>query len=377
MITRLYADNFRSLVNFEVKTGQFNLLLGANGSGKSSILDALRRLVQYVAGGGHVEGLFPLASFTRWQQHVAPIQRFELDMTVAKRSYHYCLEVEHELDRGLARMKTEVLHCDGKPLYAFKIEHGTGEAQLYKDDFTKGPKYPANWSFSGVGSLQSRKENKLLTAFKERLARVIVVRLAPQIMRAESKEELRQPDALLADFASWFRFLNQEHQGRVFDLTVSLRKAVCGFDCFSLREAGEAKMLYIGMRGADAKVEYLRFDHLSDGERTLIALYTLLSCVPQEPYTLAIDEPENFVALPEIQPWLDALHDGLEEHEDCQALLVSHHPRVIDFLAAEVGIWISRKGDNGPTQAQPIRAEEASGGLTTAQLVERGWIHDA
>ena len=35
MITRLYVDNFKTLVNFELTLGPMNLLLGANGSGKS------------------------------------------------------------------------------------------------------------------------------------------------------------------------------------------------------------------------------------------------------------------------------------------------------------------------------------------------------
>jgi len=41
MLTRIYVDNFRCLVNFEFKPGGKHLLFGRNGSGKSSFLDAL------------------------------------------------------------------------------------------------------------------------------------------------------------------------------------------------------------------------------------------------------------------------------------------------------------------------------------------------
>src|SRR5260370_28413327 len=41
MLTRIYIDNFRCFVNFEYKPAQRQLILGANGSGKSSLLDAL------------------------------------------------------------------------------------------------------------------------------------------------------------------------------------------------------------------------------------------------------------------------------------------------------------------------------------------------
>ena len=44
MITRLYVDNFRCLVNFELKFQDFTLLAGLNGSGKSSVLDVIYAL---------------------------------------------------------------------------------------------------------------------------------------------------------------------------------------------------------------------------------------------------------------------------------------------------------------------------------------------
>ena len=55
MVTRLYVDNFRCLVNFELKLDETNVLLGANGSGKTSVLDALRRIQNLVARGARIE----------------------------------------------------------------------------------------------------------------------------------------------------------------------------------------------------------------------------------------------------------------------------------------------------------------------------------
>ena len=46
MLTRLYADNFRCLTNFELRLDETNVLLGPNGTGKTSVLDALRRMQQ-------------------------------------------------------------------------------------------------------------------------------------------------------------------------------------------------------------------------------------------------------------------------------------------------------------------------------------------
>jgi len=44
MLKRLYVDNFRCLVNFELRLDRVNLLLGENGTGKTSVFDVLYRL---------------------------------------------------------------------------------------------------------------------------------------------------------------------------------------------------------------------------------------------------------------------------------------------------------------------------------------------
>jgi len=41
MITRLYVDNFKSLVGFELKLAHFTCLIGLNGAGQITVLQAL------------------------------------------------------------------------------------------------------------------------------------------------------------------------------------------------------------------------------------------------------------------------------------------------------------------------------------------------
>ncbi|MHC5831008.1 MAG: AAA family ATPase, partial [Nostoc sp.] len=100
-----------------------------------------------------------------------------------------------------------------------------------------------------------------------------------------------------------------------------------------------------------------RFSELSDGQKVLIALYTLLYCTQSEDYTLCIDEPENFLALPEIQPWVIQLYDFCIDGK-IQALLISHHPVLINYLlASPIGYWFERQS-NAPVRVKPISNEE-------------------
>ncbi|MDM8550504.1 AAA family ATPase [Desulfobacterales bacterium HSG2] len=374
MLKRLYVNNFRTLINTEMSFGAINLLLGPNGSGKSAIFDVLFKLRDFVTRDGRVPDLFPLSDFTCWQDFTAPVQNFELELEGNGGLYLYKLTIEYIPEKGLARMGSESLSFNHRPLFEFSSE--TGNAQLYGDTCEKGPEYPADWSRSGIGSLMERHDNKKLTWFKKRLENSFVIRLNPALMDAESRGEVTAPAPDLSDFASWFRYLSQERQGRVFKLTEKLRNDLEGFDSFKLETAGRAKIFSAGFRNLHGSINLFKLNDLSDGQRALIALYTLLYCLPEEECSLCIDEPENFLALPEIQPWLDIL-DHQTQNGQAQAILISHHPKIINFLANDAGFWIDREGIGGPARIRRIRSDEQEIGLPISELVERGWIFDA
>jgi len=163
----------------------------------------------------------------------------------------------------------------------------------------------------------------------------------------------------------------------VFAVTEALRERLPGFVSLSLVSSGERKVLKARFRfpGSRQEAQFLLRD-LSDGQRAIIALQTLLHCLPVTDAVLCVDEPENFLALPEIQPWLDAIYDQVED-ERLQTLLVSHHPRLINMLANDAGFWVEQDPDAGVARISPIVRNESTEGLPVSQLVERGWIIDA
>ena len=230
MLKRLYADNFRCLVNFELKFDRVNLLLGENGTGKTTVFEVLYRLQQFVAGNAKVLTVFPSAELTRWQTNAT--QRFELELQVGEANYSYSLLIEHDEDRRKAKIKSETLLLDGKKLFSFQ----DGQAQLYHDDFLPGPQYPFDWTQSGVGVLQPRPDNKKLTRFRVEMEKIIIAGIHPMRMSSESREDERALSRNMENFVSWYRFLSQEHQGTMLALFQELKKAIPGFDSFSLKE---------------------------------------------------------------------------------------------------------------------------------------------
>jgi hypothetical protein len=85
----------------------------------------------------------------------------------------------------------------------------------------------------------------------------------------------------------------------------------------------------------------LPFTQLSEGHRILSMLYAIVYGLVGSASVLCFDEPENFISLPEVQPWLQCVRDLVEEREG-QVLLISHHPEVIDYLAADSAFRFER-----------------------------------
>ncbi|NTW35987.1 MAG: ATP-binding protein, partial [Syntrophobacteraceae bacterium] len=120
MLKRIYIDNFRCLVNFELTLNALHLFLGPNGSGKSSVFDVLWKIQSLANGDWKVDQLFPASERTRWQK--STLQQFELELEGNGGTYKYELAIDHDPERLKNRVKHERLWFDGKPL--LKVELG-------------------------------------------------------------------------------------------------------------------------------------------------------------------------------------------------------------------------------------------------------------
>lgn len=370
MLKRFYIDNFRSLVNFEMNVDSINLFLGGNGSGKSTVFDVLQRIKIFVSGIYKVGEIFSYFDCTRWQ--TLPIQRFELEIIGNNGNYKYELAIRHNPENS--RIEYERLWFDNQPLLKFEM----GEVQIFDDYYVAGPKYPFEVSQSILPFLQTRNDNTKLTWFKNRMERIIIVQIIPSLMSNSSENEERRLTYRMENFVSWYRYISQD-QGKVAELMNVLKDVLDGFISFRFEQFSE-KYRTLKLRFSTNADRTNTFDYylgeLSDGQKVLIALYTLLYCTQAEDYTLCIDEPENFLALPEIQPWLTQLYDFCSEQK-LQALLISHHPELINYLlASPIGYWFERQS-NAPVRVKKISNEVAENtGLPISELIARGWLYE-
>ncbi len=368
MLTRLYATNYRCLVNFEFKPTSKQLIIGRNGVGKSTVLDILSMIRDFAVRGLPREGYLLEKTRTIWQDIAE--QHFELDVTGNRGDYRYKLIVDEAGSPSRTRVKLETLEFNSKLLFRFQ----DGQIGLFSDQQKPKPsvEFPFDWHRSGLATVEvGRKDNTKLSWFKRWLDGLVHVQINPWAMSARSERESHYLLQDLSNFADWYRHLRLDRGNDIFEAMVSLREAIPGLEALDAKEAGlDVRILQASLRNPNGRGhEALPFTALSEGQRALIALYVLLHCAIGEDSLLLIDEPDNFIALAEIQPWLVRLLDRVDERNG-QVIVVSHHPELLDQLASQGGVLLERS-NGAETRIVPFTPDDS--GLKPSEIIARGW----
>lgn len=368
MLKRLYVDNFRCLSNFVLEPARVSALVGPNGGGKTSVFEVLRSLSGLLNAGELAESVFPRWSASRWDKRST--QHFELEVEHEGQPYRYELVVGHDDDSARTYIQEEQLSAAGDLLYRVN----KGVVELYGDDVQATPRttFPFVGTRSFLPLLESRPDNQRISAFKKWMSGVLLFALNPWAIEAVSQNEGNSIAIDGKNFVSWYRTLVQESPEVVAFVHKDLSSIIDGLHAIRLRNVGpNSRALFFDCRLADRHFD-LGLSELSDGQRVLTVLYTILHAVARHSSLLVFDEPDNFVAQSEIQPWLSALREAVADSRVGTLVVISHHPEVIDYLAVDEALYLWRS-DEGPTRLKVLASElDRSEGLTASEWLKLG-----
>ncbi len=334
------------------------MLLGPNGAGKTALLDILRSVQGLLTGNMLVGTAFEPDSRTQWDRRNE--QTIELDVRGNGGLYRYRLVIVHDpKNPGKAQISKERLTFDDNAL----AEMEQGELRVFSSD--ENTPFRVKTTRSGIGTLEPRKDDDCLRWFKDWIWSLWLLR--PDARNMKSNVEGEEGDWLepnLSNFAAWYVRQLALKPGLMFKANIALAAILPGFlELFE--QHGHLRARF----GNETESQSYRFDYLSDGQRALIALYVLRNAVAVPGKTLVIDEPDNYVALREIQPWVMELTDLALRKEGPQVWLISHHPEVLNLLARDYG-WLFFREGNAPTRVKRFVPTE---GLDAGETVARGW----
>jgi hypothetical protein len=272
------------------------------------------------------------------------------------------------------KVASETLHLDAVVL--FRFEDGT--MHLSKDSGEPGPTFPSDRAYSGLARVVPGPANSKLTWFKEWVARIAHLRLVPAMIASRTEREERALQSTGGNFANYYRYLAQAWPEALDEARRNLATIVDGFGSLSIggiQEEERVGYLRARFRVPDGKDFLLPFTELSDGQRALVVLYVVLAAAKQGPAAglLLLDEPENYVALEEIQPFLMDLVECATGTGGPQVCIISHHPEYMNKLAPAHGHVFFREA-GGPTRTRRFVSDTV---LTAAEVVARGELEAA
>ena len=368
-IVRMYVNNYRCLVNFELRLGPETLLIGDNGTGKSSVFDALAAIQNLVLFGMAARGAFPAVTVTRPGDSLE--QRLELDIEVEPGMLlRYVLVLVHgSMD---VRIALEELTLNGQPAYRC----AAGVARLY-DFLTPSREQVSGYlvSSSFLASFEPTTAFAPIAWFKSFLRSCVVLRVEPAHIHADVS--LAQAGDTLAvdasNFGLFYRQLARDLPARTEGVLATLQEIIPGFQTLRVacsEQPYRPDVLVATFQAPEGGSYDLDFDQLAAGHKVLVVLYTVLQALPVGA-VLCLDSPDNFLAIREIQPFLVAL-DLCRDTTALQVLVASHSSEVIDY-AGVGGALLLERPDGGPTHVRPVKS---LGPLRLSDLMARGWLQE-
>jgi ABC-type cobalamin/Fe3+-siderophores transport system ATPase subunit len=324
MIKRFYINNFRCLQNFELPISELHsaVLIGKNGSGKTSVGRALEILQKIARGTNRVRDLLGQKDFPRWQSDVP--MRFELSVELKGRIFGYVVVFDFPKAFKELRVTEESLTIDGKTIFQREL----AKVQILRTTSAVEATFSLDWHLVALPIVQGQSGDDPSLIFKEWLARVLILRPWPSRIEGESQDETLQPNVEVTNFGSWFSGLIgfapsaysriDEYLKQVMPDLIDIKNPMSGRDSRSL----------MVQFGSHENTINLDFEELSDGEKCfMIIALVIASNHAYGPLFCFWDEPENYLAPSEVASSVIALRSAFQGRG--QIIVTSHNPESI------------------------------------------------
>ncbi|MGH9431291.1 MAG: AAA family ATPase [Terriglobia bacterium] len=362
VIKRFYVHNFRCLENFELPIHGHSsiLLIGKNGSGKTTVGLALEILQKIARGTNRVGDLVKPKDLSRGRTDVP--MRFEIVVKLAGEMYEYVIAFEFPEGFKELRVLEESLIVDGNRVYTREAAQVHLLARPGQD---KDAQFRIDWHLVALHIVQPQSTKDPLFVFRQRLARMLILRPMPSLMRGDSEEETLQPNPQVTNFGAWFSGLLAEAPSAYNRIDEYLKQVMPDFS--------DIKNPLIGKDSRRLEVKFtkdqgslvLPFDDLSEGEKCfMIHALVLAQNAAYHPMVCFWDEPDNYLAPSEVGHFVLALRKAVQSGG--QFIATSHNPEAIRRFSDENTLLLHRNSHLEPTIVRPLSELQVSGDLVSA-----------
>ena len=348
MIRYLKIDNFKSLVDFRLPISDFTCLIGLNGAGKSSVLQALDFTSAVMSGD--VSEWLEKRSWKSKDLNSKLINKSNIRISIG-------LEINEELYLWTGNFNRAKLSCTAEILS--RITEG-GNEDLF---IVKGGQYtlydndPTPITFQYEGSILSQLKSSVLGNEIEAIKKGICdIRsldlLSPQSLRLRARKSDKGDIGMGGEQLSLFiHRLDDDQKTLLVEKLQAYYPQVKSINTKALRSGWIQLELIEKYINADGKLYELKTEarHINDG---MLRLLAILAQQFSPLKTLLFDEIENGIN-PEItEQVVDALVTSPK-----QIIVTTHSPMVLNYMddeVAKIAVTLIYKREDGRTQAVPF-----------------------
>jgi predicted ATPase len=220
-----------------------------------------------------------------------------------------------------------------------------------------------DWHLVALPIVQHQSANDPLFVFKQWLARMLILRPMPGLIRGNSELETLQPNAQVTDFGAWFSGLLAYAPSAYTKIDGYLKQVMADFKDIKNPVFGkDSRSLIVQFSNQQGSMT-LPFEDLSDGEKCfMVCALVLAANDAYGPLLCFWDEPDNYLAPSEVGDSVLTLRRAFQVGG--QLIVTSHNPEAIRRFSDENTLVLFRKSHLEPTIARPLNDFRVSGDLT-------------
>lgn len=348
-IDRVWLRHYRSIAHCEVALGQLTLLVGANGSGKSNFLDALRLVADSLQTtldhalrdrGGIAE---VRRRATGHPAHFAVRLRFRGGGTSGE--YGFQIAALKSGDFRVSHEECRIAAPDRGGEAFFRVRDGV---LVSKSEQVMPPASPARLYLVSASGLPAFR-----AAF-DGLSGINVYNVNPDAMRGlqtpDSGELLRRDGS---NIGSVIERLRREQPGVKARVEEYLTRIVEGTTSVERKGLGAYETIEFGQRVAGSASPWsFQATSMSDGTLRALGVLTALFSGPDTRLSpVGIEEPESALHPAAAGLLLDALRDASSRR---QVLATSHSPDLLDSKSIRADELLAVTASEGQTTIGPV-----------------------
>ena len=360
-LTKLFADRYRSLRQQEIDLSQFNLFIGANASGKSTILDALRFLSEGVQKRDFLEPVYSRGGVLNLAWKGEHAQRIELKVELddGNRRFEWMLRLVRTESGFQVEEYLNELFADSPPQQV--LDAGGGEGWWWSGDRGKVPlkQAPTSCALSAAAADATFPAREVA----DFIGRWGFFDPNPYLLRRDwTGMDSSRFDHYGRNLAGTLHAL-QSSEPKTLDRILEITRSIVGLPSQVETRESEGRFYFVQEEpGLRYSVHQMG---VSSGTLRMLALMTALHADTRA-NLIGIEEPENYIHPTALSAFLDHLRDAQSR---IQFMVTTHSPLLLNFLDAPEVVRVVR----GCGQAGTVVMESENPERVRRALQESGF----